>query len=202
MFIVGLTGGIGSGKSVVSSILEEKGITVVDADVVAREVVEPGTEALKQIEEHFGSGILQANGSLNRAELRKQVFTAPEERKWLEQLLHPIIRDETVRQLKLSCTAYTILSSPLLLETDQHLLTEYIVVVDVPEKVQLERTIQRDNNSEEQVRAIIAAQINREERLNKADSVISNSGSLDDLKRSTDQLHEKLLLLATSKHEL
>ena len=157
MLIVGITGGIGSGKSAVTQQLESLGITVIDADIVAREVVEPGETALQSISSHFGE--------LNRAELRALVFEKPEERKWLENLLHPLIRKRIVAQLNASNSSYTVLVSPLLLETDQHSLTDHIVVVDLPKELQIKRTMSRDNNNEKQVEAIINAQMQREEKL-------------------------------------
>lgn len=193
MFVVGITGGIGSGKSAVTHFLEQKGINIVDADLVARQVVEPGSDALKQIENHFGREIINSAGSLDRAALRKIVFKAPEERQWLESLLHPLIRETILEQLSDSQSPYAILSSPLLLETNQHELVNHIVVVDVPEETQIQRTMQRDDNSIEQVKAIISAQITRTERLKRADSIISNDGDLLSLEQKVTELHQKLL---------
>src|SRR5690606_26645598 len=154
--VIGLTGGIGSGKSTVARMFGALGVHWVDADDVARQVVEPGTQALNAIADHFGEDILQDNGELDRAALRQKVFEDPEQRNWLEALLHPIIREELIRQLSpedysLPCV---ILVSPLLLETDQHQLVERVVVVDVPEETQIDRTMERDGNSREQVERI------------------------------------------------
>ncbi|MCV6611963.1 MAG: dephospho-CoA kinase [Amphritea sp.] len=201
MFVVGLTGGIGSGKSAVSHQFEALGITVIDADVVAREVVEPGETALVQIAERFGDDILLESGSLDRAKLRQIVFEAPKQRDWLEQLLHPLIRERIMDQLENSGSGYAILSSPLLLETDQHLLVNHILVVDVPVETQIKRTMARDNNSEEQVRAIIAAQMDREERRSRADKLIDNSGNEADLKAVVEQLHQSFLKQAQQDWE-
>lgn len=201
MFVVGLTGGIGSGKSAVSHQFEALGITVIDADVVAREVVEPGETALVQISERFGDDILLESGSLDRAKLRQIVFEAPKQRDWLEQLLHPLIRERIMDQLENSGSGYAILSSPLLLETDQHLLVNHILVVDVPVETQIKRTMARDNNSEEQVRAIIAAQMDREERRSRADKLIDNSGNEADLKAVVEQLHQSFLKQAQQDWE-
>ncbi|WP_027856142.1 dephospho-CoA kinase [Marinobacterium jannaschii] len=197
MFIVGLTGGIGSGKSAVSQQLESLGINIIDADIVAREVVELGESALDSIAAHFGNEVLLESGELNRAALRARVFAEPAEREWLEQLLHPLIRERIISQLQSSASEYTVLASPLLLETDQHLLVDHIIVVDVPEEIQVSRTTSRDQNSEQQVRAIIAAQMARKQRLEKADSVLDNSGDLYHLRQSVNQLHLKLLQLAS-----
>ncbi|MBK6736928.1 MAG: dephospho-CoA kinase [Haliea sp.] len=194
--VVGVTGGIGSGKSAVTRRLEQYGITVVDADVVARIVVEPGKPALTQIAEHFGADILQADGTLDRAALRARVFQDEAERRWLERLTHPLIGQEIVDQISASRSPYTVLSSPLLLDTSQKALVECVVVVDVPEEVQIARTAQRDNNDEAQVKRIMAAQLSRESRLALADIVIDNSGSLADLELQVDELHKEFLARA------
>lgn len=196
MNIVGLTGGIGSGKSTVARLFGELGVHWVDADDVAREVVEPGTPALERIAKHFGEQILTSEGALDRAQLRGIVFQQPEERAWLESLLHPIIRDELIRQLNPENyqLPYVLLVSPLLLETDQHELVDRIFVIDVPKDVQLERTMARDTNSREQVERIIAAQMSREDRLARADEVIDNDRPLDDVTRQVRELHERLLV--------
>ena len=154
-FVVGITGGIGSGKSAVTDYLETKGITVVDADKAARVVVEPGTSGLAAIAEHFGHDILLPDATLNRAALRKVVFDNPDERKVLEGITHPRIREEIARQLSEAGSPYVVLASPLLLESGQSSFADYVVVVDVPESVQLSRTMTRDNNSEQLVRSII-----------------------------------------------
>lgn len=202
MFVVGITGGIGSGKSAVSDRLAEKNIPVIDADIVAREVVMPGKPALAAIVKRFGSDILLEDGSLNRARLRTIVFASEKERNWLEQLLHPQIRDSILEKLETLSADYAVLSSPLLLETDQHLLVNHIVVVDTTEELQIARTTVRDNNSEEQVRAIIAAQMPREERLSKADTVLQNTGDRTELDATVATLHKKLLTLATQEHDV
>ncbi len=196
MFVVGVTGGIGSGKSAATDILSQLGVTVVDADIVAREVVEPGEPALQAIKQHFGSEVITDNGSLDRPALRKLIFSNNDNREWLEKLLHPIIRKNIIQQLNRSDGDYAVLASPLLLETDQYQLVDHVVVIDVPEEIQLQRTITRDNNSKEQVRAIINAQMTRPERLSKADSVISNNSDLTHLETEISKLHEQLIVLA------
>ncbi|QFS87798.1 MULTISPECIES: dephospho-CoA kinase [unclassified Marinobacter] len=197
MKIVGLTGGIGSGKSTVVRIFGDLGVHWVDADDVAREVVEPGTAGLAAIAEHFGREILQADGALDRAALRQRVFENPEERNWLERLLHPVIREELVRQLQSpeasNTQPYVLLVSPLLLETDQHELVDRTVVVDVPEEVQIERTMARDDNSQAQVERIMAAQMARDERRSRADAVIDNNRPLQDVERQVCELHNRFL---------
>lgn len=196
--IIGLTGGIGSGKSAVSRCFEELGITVVDADVAARVVVEPGQPALIQIAEHFGPGVIDANGALDRAALRRIVFEDPGQRRWLESLTHPLIGEEIRRGLREAKSPYAILASPLLLEAKQDALAHRILVVDVSEETQVARTMRRDSNSGEQVRAIIAAQISRAERLARADDVIENNGSLEDLEPKVLALHRRYLEIAAA----
>ena len=198
MFVVGITGGIGSGKSAVTDYLETRGITVVDADKVARVVVEPGTPALNAIAEHFGTDILLTNGGLDRAALRKIVFDNPDERKVLEGITHPRIRDEIARQLSEASSPYVVLSSPLLLESGQNTFADYVVVVDVPEEVQLRRTMARDDNSEALVKQIMAAQLDRQTRLSRADTSIPNDGSLETLYERVEKLHEDLLARAAA----
>ena len=191
--IVGLTGGIGSGKTAVSTLFEKLGINVVDADLCSRIVVEKGKPALQAIQDHFGSDILNNDATLNRAVLRERVFADAKERVWLEQLLHPLIHKELEDQLKKSTSPYTIFVSPLLIESGQNSLCQKLVVVDVPEPLQIQRTTERDNNSREQVESIIAAQTSREKRLSMADEVIENTGSLVDLEKKVFALHEKFL---------
>ena len=199
-FIVGVTGGIGSGKSAVTERFAALGITVVDADLAARVVVEPGGPALDSIARHFGQDIIQPDGTLDRAALRQRVFANDSERQWLERLTHPLIGREIRHQLAASRSPYTILSSPLLLETSQKDLTDCVVVVDVPEAVQLQRTMQRDANDEDQVRRIMAAQMPRDDRLLLADIVIDNSRSLAQLDEVVAELHKEFLLRAESAH--
>ena len=199
-FIVGITGGIGSGKSAVTQRFQQLGITVVDADLAARVIVEPGKPALTAIAEHFGEDIIQADGTLDRAVLRQRVFSADDERLWLEQLTHPLIGQEIIDQMAASASPYTILSSPLLLETSQKDLTACVVVVDVPEDLQVQRTMQRDDNDEAQVKRIMAAQMQRDARLALADIVIDNSRSLQELDAVVEELHKEFLLRAETAH--
>jgi dephospho-CoA kinase len=196
--VVGVTGGIGSGKSAVTRRLEGLGITVVDADIAARVIVEPGGPALAAIADHFGADIIMANGGLDRAALRQRVFSDVGERHWLERLTHPLIGQEIGRQLAVSSSPYSVLSSPLLLETTQRELVDCVVVVDVPEEVQLQRAALRDTNNEDQIRRIMAAQMRREQRLELADIVIDNSGPLVALDSVVDELHKDFLLRVES----
>lgn len=195
-YIVGLTGGIGSGKSAAAERFRALGIQVVDADVCARIVVEPGKPALQAIAEHFGSAILQADGSLDRAALRQKIFADAAERQWLEALLHPLIFEEMWSQLQAAQSSYAILESPLLIEAGQRAICQRVLVIDAAEETQLARATVRDKNSVEQVRAIMATQATREQRLAKADDVIGNDGDLAHLHAQVDTLHQQYVALA------
>ena len=170
-WILGLTGGIGSGKSAAAQHFIDLGIHAVDADHAARWVVEPGRPALAQIAQHFGDDVLQADGQLDRAALRKLIFEIPEERRWLEKLLHPLIAEEIAAHLARAKSPYAILVSPLLIESGQYAMTQRVLVIDAPEQLQIERTLQRDQTSEQQVQAILKAQSSRQDRLSHADAV-------------------------------
>lgn len=196
--IIGLTGGIGSGKSEASKRFAERGILVVDADVVAREAVEPGKPALTQIAAHFGPDILNATGHLNRSKLREIIFSDLAEKQWLELLLHPIINSEIRKQLAGATSVYAILTSPLLLETQQFQLVDRILVIDTSEQHQLERASHRDKNNEEQIKAIMQTQLSRQERCARATDIIQNHGSIDELDIQVEKLHQLYLELAQS----
>ena len=191
--IIGLTGGIGSGKTAVSETFEKLGITVVDADLASRVVVEKGKPCLEEIAKHFGDDILNENDELNRAKLREIIFNSDSEKSWLESLLHPAIAEQIKHELNASKSPYTILVSPLLLETNQRDFCDKILVVDVPVEIQMERTTKRDGVSADQVKSIIKSQINRDERLKLADEIIINEGSIEDLEMIVRELHEKLI---------
>ena len=191
--IVGLTGGIGSGKTAVSDLFQGLGITIVDADIASRVVVEKGREELNKIADHFGKDILTSNGELDRAKLREVIFKSKEEKVWLESLLHPAIASQIQKELDSSKSPYTILVSPLLLETDQKNFCSTVLVVDVPVEIQIERTSKRDNVSEEQIKSIIASQIDRDSRLELADEVILNDSSIQNLESKVQELHNKFL---------
>ena len=194
--IIGLTGGIGSGKTAAANrFAAAHGIHVVDADQKSRVVVEPGRPALAHIVDRFGDAMLLDDGTLNRAALRETVFAAPEQRQWLEQLLHPLIRDEIITDLHSATSPYALLVSPLLVESGQNSLTSRIIVVDVPETMQLARTVQRDAVPEAQVRAIMQAQAQREERLRHAHDVLTNDSDLAALHAQVDALHARYMQL-------
>ncbi|MFJ7146265.1 dephospho-CoA kinase [Pseudomonas protegens] len=192
---LGLTGGIGSGKSAAAQHFIDLGVHVIDADHAARWVVEPGRPALEQIARHFGDGVLQADGQLDRAALRKLIFEVPEQRRWLEALLHPLIAEEIVSHLALAESPYAILVSPLLIESGQSRMTQRILVIDVPQQLQIERTLQRDQISEQQVQAILQAQASREERLRHADDVLVNDRDHAWLRSEVERLHHFYLTL-------
>ena len=195
-FTIGLTGGIGSGKTAASDRFQNHGIAVVDADIAARVVVEPGRPALSAIADHFGEDILLADGGLNRAALRNVIFNDPEQKSWLEALLHPLIAKEITAGLQQASSPYALLVSPLLIESSQKDRCHRILVVDVPEALQIQRTAARDNNDPEQVKRIIASQASRQQRLELADDVVENDGSLQQLHQKIDDLHRRYLQLA------
>ncbi|WP_288367991.1 dephospho-CoA kinase [uncultured Alcanivorax sp.] len=196
MFVVGITGGIGSGKSAATDYLAHQGITIVDADLASRVVVEPGQPALLAIAEHFGKHVITDDGALDRRALREIVFADPDALKALEGITHPAIGDELRRQIAASQSAYTVLVSPLLLETSQKELVDRILVIDAPAELQVERTMTRDQVPEAQVAAIMKAQLDRTKRLDQADDVAENHGSLEALHEQLQVLHQRYLELA------
>jgi dephospho-CoA kinase len=196
MFVVGLTGGIGSGKTAASDYLADKGVTVVDADLVSRLVVQPGQPALQAIAARFGNQVIQADGTLDRRALREIVFADPAARKDLEAITHPAIAAEIFRQLQVSTSPYTLLVSPLLLESSQHRMAQRILLIDVPEDLQLSRTASRDQVAQTQVKAIIAAQMSRADKRQRADDIVVNDTDLASLHRQLDALHETYLKMA------
>lgn len=199
--VIGLTGGIGSGKSAATKVFEELGIEIVDADVLSRVVVEPGTDALAAIGEHFSRNVINSDGTLNRAALRELIFTDPTNKSWLENLLHPLIRNETERRLSQAESPYVILSSPLLFETNQAALSERVLLIDAPEITQLSRASARDGVSPESVSTIMRSQLSRAERLERADDIITNDKDLQHLEESVKSIHEEYLRLAKERSQ-
>lgn len=195
-FTIGLTGGIGSGKSEVSRRFASHGISIVDADEIAREVVLPGQSALREIAARFGPDVITATGVLNRAKLRDIIFFDKEAKAWLESLLHPQINRLIRSRLALAESPYVILVSPLLLEAAQHNLVDRVLVVDASETLQMARANQRDKAGAENIKAIMANQLSREERLARADDVIHNLGDLASLDAQVAALHQQYLTLA------
>ncbi|MEE2914107.1 MAG: dephospho-CoA kinase [Pseudomonadota bacterium] len=193
-FVIGITGGIGSGKTAVTDRFQARGITIADADVASREVVQPGMPALEAIAEHFGPEVIQADGTMDRAAIRKIVFAEPDERKWLESVTVPAIMNNLREVLNRSTSPYSLLM--LSSGTGQSPLVQRSLVVDAPPELQISRVMARDANDEEQVRAIMAAQPSRETRLEYADDVIINDGSFERLDEVVQGLHEKYLTMA------
>ncbi|AMH10861.1 TPA: dephospho-CoA kinase [Klebsiella aerogenes] len=196
-YTVALTGGIGSGKSTVADEFAHLGVTVIDADIIARQVVEPGTPALLAIAERFGPQMINDDGSLNRRRLRERIFAHSEDKAWLNALLHPLIQQETRRQMQSSTSPYLLWVVPLLVENRLTDKADRILVVDVPKETQIERTIRRDGVSREHAEHILAAQATREQRLAAADDVIENMGSADAVASHVARLHDKYLMLAS-----
>ncbi len=194
--IIGLTGGIGSGKSAASRWFENQGIVVVDADIVAREIVDIGQPALAEIAKIFGEDILLNDGALNRKALREIVFQSSDARQQLEAITHPAIRTSIIQQLNAAHSPYVILVSPLLFETNQHELTTRNLLIDASVELQIARATQRDGQNIEQIEKIIAAQMPREQKQQRADDIVLNDGQLAHLYASLKILHEKYLTLA------
>ncbi len=195
-FVVGLTGGICSGKTTVANLFCRQGIEIIDADEISHALVKAGTPALKFIIEHFGSSITDAEGNLDRKQLRELVFADNAEKEWLENLLHPLVRQEIQRQVAESSSQYVIIVVPRLLESGNYSDVDRILVIDVPEDVQLERIKKRDGSSETLARSIMDAQMKREKRLESADDVISNNGGMDSLEKQVKNLHHQYLQLS------
>jgi dephospho-CoA kinase len=190
---IGLTGGIGSGKTAASDWFATQGIQVVDADVVARQIVAPHQPALQEIVQTFGAHMLLDDGSLNRAAMRAHVFAHPDARAQLEAITHPRIRQTMIEQLHTAPSPYVLLVSPLLLETSQHELVDRVLLIDVDEAVQLQRASLRDGQSPEAIGKIMAAQMPRHERHHRAHDVVNNSGYLADLHHQLGHLHQQYL---------
>ena len=194
---VGLTGGIASGKSAVSDTFAALGVSIVDTDVIAREVVAPGSPALDEIREKFGAEVLATDGSLDRARMRELVFADAERRRELEAILHPRIRAMTLERAAASTTPYVIIVVPLMVETGFDRLVDRVIVVDAPEAVQRERLIARDAHNATQAQRILDSQADRQTRLARADDVISNTGALADTQAQVARLHTRLLKAAS-----
>ena len=200
MYVVAITGGIGSGKTTVANQFAELGIEVVDADIIAREVVEPGSPALAAIAAHFGADVIASDGRLDRRQLRERVFTDPQAKGWLNALLHPLIRSEMQRQCAAARSPYCLLVVPLLVENRLTALANRVLVIDVDEATQIERTCRRDGVSREQAEAILAAQASRAARLAMADDVLDNqNGTPEAIKSRIFALHETYLAFASQQ---
>jgi len=195
MFIVGLTGGIGSGKSTATGLFAAKGVPTLNADTISHQLVEPGQPALAAIVSHFGADMLTTGGHLDRPKLRQHIFTHAEDKLWLERLLHPLILAEMSRAIQLIKAPYCVVEIPLLVETGLYLWLDRICVVDCSESLQLIRAQERTRLSFDEIEAIMKTQASRQERVNQADDVINNDGTLADLQAKIDELHEYYLSL-------
>lgn len=200
MYVVGLTGGIGSGKSTVANLFAQRGVPVIDADIVAREVTEPGKPAYHEIIQHFSHYNLLKDGKLDRAKLRQIIFQDSSARMWLENILHPIIRTDIEHQLARLTTPYSIVVIPLLFEVKPYSFLDRILVVDAPEHAQIERASTRDNTTRQHIESIIKTQIERTDRAARAHDVIVNDGNLVDLEPQVQKLHDMYLKLSTSRN--
>ena len=196
-YTVALTGGIGSGKSTVADAFAQLGVNVIDADIIARQVVEPGTPGLSAIAQRFGAQMLNEDGTLNRRALREHIFAHDEDKRWLNALLHPQIQQETRRQIQLATSPYILWVVPLLVENGLSTKADRVLVVDVPKETQIERTMLRDRVSRQHAEHILAAQATREQRLAVADEVIENMGSPDVIASAVARLHAKYQRLAS-----
>jgi dephospho-CoA kinase len=195
---IGLTGGIASGKSAVAQRFVELGVPVIDADDSSRFVVAPGQPGLAELTKRFGPGILTADGELDRRALRNLIFADPQLRRDLEAILHPLIRADMEHRASAAAGPYLVMAVPLLVEGGNQSRVDRILVVDVDEDVQLRRVMARDSITLEQARAILAAQAPRAVRLRAADDVIVNSGTISELRKAVDALHERYLRLAAA----
>ena len=195
-FVVGLTGGIGSGKSTAGKYFEALGIEVINVDLISKNLVEVDLDLHLKISRYFGKKSLLGDGSLNRLYIRHEIFNSSKKKMWLEELLHPPIRDQVLKSLGCSLSAYAILESPLLLETDQYKLTDRVLVVDVSKKVQILRAQKRDKISTDTIKSIITSQMPRMQKLKLADDVIKNTGSIEKFKLMIECLHKNYLTLA------
>lgn len=197
MLSIGLTGGIGSGKSTVAKLFGELGVEIIDSDIIAHSVVQSGSDALKKIVAHFGPDILQPDQQLDRKKLATKIFENPEEKIWLEALLHPLIIEEIRSEITHVQSPYCIVVIPLLVETLPHPMIDRILVIDAPQEEQIRRTQQRDQRSTEEIQAIISTQASAEDRLAVADDLIINDKGLDELREAVSKLHQYYLKLTT-----
>lgn len=201
-YVVGLTGGIGSGKTTVSDIFARFGIDIIDADLIAHESVKPGQEGLNALVKEFGDRILDSQGCLNRAQMRQEVFSDNQAKERLESILHPIIRATIFSSIKNSSSKYCVLSAPLLFENGLHKYTDTNLSLDTNENKQIERTLKRDGGEEQTIRAIIKSQIDRQQRLKLSDDIVTNNDDIDSLYKQIEALHKKYLQNANLKVKL
>lgn len=200
MYTVGLTGGIASGKNAATDMFAELGVEIIDADIIAREIVEPGQPALKEIEATFGPEAICEDGSMNRPFMRELVFSDDDKRDMLNAITHKRIIETMFHRAEVSQSPYCILSVAILIEIGVADLVDRVIVVDIPEQMQIERVMARDNQTEEQARNILKAQLPRLERLARADDVLDNTSTLDELRKRVEGAHQQYLLFAKAKN--
>ncbi|NUF49771.1 dephospho-CoA kinase [Gilliamella sp. ESL0250] len=192
-YVVALSGGIASGKSTIADLFAQLGVPIIDADLIARQVVQVGSDAFNQIVKHFSQEILLANGELDRSQLREIIFNNDHERLWLNHLLHPIIQQETQKQIAMQSTTYVIWVVPLLIENNLHTLADRVLIIDAPESLQLARLVKRDNISESLAKKMILSQVSLKKRLSYADDIIVNDDNLVSLTAQVNLLHQQYL---------
>jgi len=198
-FIIGLTGGIGSGKTTIANMFAEFGIDLIDADIIARQVVAKNSPALNAIAQHFGTSILLNDGMLDRAKLRTEIFADEQKKQWLNQLLHPLIRQHILAKIDTATSQYCLLVAPLLIENKLNEYVNRVLVIDVSESCQIERTTLRDSNNAQQVQNIINSQLARAKRLAVADDVIdNNTNDLQQVQQQVKLLHQQYLKLSAT----
>ncbi|QYN44650.1 MULTISPECIES: dephospho-CoA kinase [unclassified Gilliamella] len=191
--VVALSGGVASGKSTIASLFANLGVPIIDADIIARQIVKVGTEPFIQIVKHFSQEILLPNGELDRSQLREIIFNNEHERLWLNNLLHPLIHQETQRQIARQKAEYIIWVVPLLVENNLHNFADRVLMIDIPESLQLERLVKRDHISESLAKKMILSQASSAKRLAYADDTIDNDGDLSSLKQQVGKLHQQYL---------
>lgn len=196
MILIGMTGGIGCGKSTVAHLFEQQGILCIDADCVARDVVEPGSYALQQIVQRYTEVVMQSDGTLNRAKLRQIIFDNEEQRLWVNQLLHPLILQEVLARASQSNSVYTMIVMPLLFESGWRDMFQRILVIDITEAQQQQRAALRDARSEAEIKKIMTTQVSRAFRLQHADDIIDNTGTILELEKQVMQLDKQYRLMA------
>jgi dephospho-CoA kinase len=191
MLVIGLTGGIGSGKSTVAQLFADRGVPIIDADVAARKTTQPDSPAFTRIVKHFGNALVLPTGTLDRTKLRKIIFSDAKQRLWLEHLLHPLIRDEMKQEIDRLSAPYCIAVIPLLLEVEFYSFVNRILVVDAPEHAQIQRVAARDKASKSDIEAILKTQASRKNRKAHAHDIVLNDGIMADLIPQVEKLHEK-----------
>ena len=196
MLKIGLTGGIGSGKSTVSEIFSDLGITIIDADIIAHQLTQSGSDSFKEIKQLFGENFITDNGELDRKKIAQTIFSDSSKRLALERILHPRIRQRMLQEVEQAQSGhYIILAIPLLLESNFTNLVDRIIVIDAEDDIRIKRTQQRDSRTEEQIKDIMIHQISRNERLQRADDILNNNGNFEDLSSAVKRLHQKYMAM-------